>query len=841
MEVTLIASRIAQFGMMKLSLLPFVLGIFMAFISNAQEKDTPMKFNKLGYFEKRGLDVLIFNNWYDGSFSDAKMAGIELIHHGVRTATNGDVRLSPTPGQWDAVPQLVDRKIDEKNKIVEVRLAYPDHGFSYTIITRAEGEGVLIAVDLDKPLPEKLRGRAAFNIEFLPSAYFEKSYMVDDKPGIFPHYPDGPMERTKSGNIEPRPLATGRTIVLAPEDSLQMVTITDEDGELSLYDGRNLAQNGWFVVRSLIPSGKTGTVVKWLLTARSVPDWVRKPVIEYSQVGYAPSQNKVAVFEFDIHDHPLTTARLMRVTEAGRFVQSYEGHLKSWGKYLRYDYSTFDFSNVKESGLYVIEYGDIRTKPFRIANDVYKDVWRPTLDVFFPVQMDHMFVREAYRIWHGAAHMDDALQTPVDHVHFDLYAQGPATDSPYKPLEHIPGLNVGGWFDAGDYDIRTQSQYSVVLDLVHTWEEFHPMSDETTVDEKPHYVEIHRPDGVHDIVEQIEHGTLALIAQFKAVGHAIDGIIDGHLSQYTLLGDAHSDTDGLIYDPKLDSLQSNGFESGTFDDRWAFTTRSSALDYGSVAALAAASRALRGYDDSLAGECIATAKSVWDEEHSHPPYLYHHGNTTGGPLENEEFKAAVELLTTTRDPKYAERIDQLVPEIQKYFFLDAVWAARAIPYMDESYSKKIGELTKTYKKIVEKLRKANPFGVPITTGGWAGDGTVVNFALTNYVLHEAFPTMIPKEWVFAGLNYLYGCHPGSNISFVSDVGTVSKKVAYGNSRADLTFIAGGVVPGDLILKPDFPENKEDWPFLWGENEYVITPGASYIYLANAAQELLKVK
>ncbi len=27
---------------------------------------------------------------------------------------------------------------------------------------------------------------------------------------------------------------------------------------LMLFDGRNLAQNGWFIVRSLLPAGKTG-------------------------------------------------------------------------------------------------------------------------------------------------------------------------------------------------------------------------------------------------------------------------------------------------------------------------------------------------------------------------------------------------------------------------------------------------------------------------------------------------------------------------------------------------------------------------------------------------------
>jgi len=38
--------------------------------------------------------------------------------------------------------------------------------------------------------------------------------------------------------------------------------------------------------------------------------------------------------------------------------------------------------------------------------------------------------------------------------------------------------------------------------------------------------------------------------------------------------------------------------------------------------------------------------------------------------------------------------------------------------------------------------------------------------------------------------------------------------------------------------PDFPENKEDWPFLWGENEYVMALGASYLLLVQAANALL---
>ena len=131
----------------------------------------------------------------------------------------------------------------------------------------------------------------------------------------------------------------------------------------------------------------------------------------------------------------------------------------------------------------------------------------------------------------------------------------------------------------------------------------------------------------------------------------------------------------------------------------------------------------------------------------------------------------------------------------------------------------------------------NPFGVPIFRGGWAGNGFIAHYGVVSYQLHRAFPDLFPAEPVLRAIEYLHGCHPASDISFVSAVGTKSKMVAYGNNRADFTFIAGGVVPGILVLNPDFPENKEDWPFFWGENEYVVDLGGTYLYLALAANEV----
>jgi hypothetical protein len=365
--------------------------------------------------------------------------------------------------------------------------------------------------------------------------------------------------------------------------------------------------------------------------------------------------------------------------------------------------------------------------------------------------------------------------------------------------------------------------------------------DETLIDQKRRYVDIHVPDGKPDLLQQIEHGTLAIIAQQRAVGHSINGIIVSDLSQYTHLGDGSTITDNLIYNPDFKSRESNGVYSGNFDDRWAFTSKSSSLNYGSAAALAASSRVLRGYNDKLAEECIFTAENVWKEEHSHKPDNFRFGNTTGGSLEEEELKAACELFVTTKEKKYEQRIIELWPSIEKQFGRYASLIVQVLPLMDSSYTKKTEELVRRYKEQIDVFYRQNPYGVPISRGGWAGSGSAISFTITNYLLHKAFPEIIDKEYAFRGLNYIWGCHPGSDISFVSGVGTLSKKVAYGNNRADYSFIAGGVVPGVLILEPDFPENKEDWPFLWGENEYVINVSASYIFAVNAVNDLLKTK
>jgi hypothetical protein len=43
-----------------------------------------------------------------------------------------------------------------------------------------------------------------------------------------------------------------------------------------LFDGRVLAQNGWFVVRSLLPAGRTGKVLSWIVEPHAIDGWIRE-------------------------------------------------------------------------------------------------------------------------------------------------------------------------------------------------------------------------------------------------------------------------------------------------------------------------------------------------------------------------------------------------------------------------------------------------------------------------------------------------------------------------------------------------------------------------------------
>ena len=870
-----------------------------------------------GYLNTQGFSVFLYDSTYHPVFVDQKNTAMEMILHGQRIATNGDVRLMPTPEQWDLVATLKGRQADKANNRLTANLAFPTFGLSYTLEVAAEPGGVRVSINLDKPLPEKLAGRAGFNLEFLPSIYMGKAYLVDgSKAGIFPRTPNDPMVKVlpladepkkayyledwdkAKGYTEPLPFAKGKSITLGVDDSLARVNVVSDTGDLMLFDGRNRAQNGWFVLRSLIPSGKTTGAIVWHIRPDVIPNWTRPPMVAHSQVGYAPDFTKQAVIELDPKYNAPKTAKVLRLMQDGTYKQVFEGPITPAVPWVRYVYSKFDFTSVKEPGLYVIEYAGQRTAPFPISKDAYANIWQDSLDHHLAVQMDHVSVREGYRVWHGASHLDDGRMAPVVGGQFDGWNQSTATDGKYKGGDHIPGMNVGGWYDAGDFDLEEPAQLNVIQSLALAYREFNLKYDELTVDETGRAVEMHRPDGVPDAVEQVKHGALLILAQFHNIGHAIRGTHEPDLRQYTHLGDGASKTDGLIYDPKLGVNEVKGEYSGKPDDRWIFTTSNPTYQWNSIASLAAAADVLKGYDDALAKDCLDTAIKVWNEEKAKPtsapgagraggaapagfgaggvlaasqgapagapgapnvqvnPSVPATAATPGAPAARpagggggrggfgvgQDWAAALELTIATNGAEpYKSRVKELFPLMitPQQMGIRGWTAIRALPYLDASAKDRMREAVKTYMAGVDKQLDVTPFGVPPSLGTWGGSGAVVDMAIRMYFLHKAFPDLVGPEYTLRAVNYILGTHPVSSISYVAGVGTVSKTKTYSNNRADNAYIPGAVIPGYIIIKPDFPELIDDFGFLWFEDEAVVAGSASWVVAGNAADAITK--
>ena len=864
-----------------------IIAVLCALISCSKTNPGKLEINERGYFETQGVNVLVYSNRYQGVFCDEKTAGIEIVQRGVRIATGGGVRLMNTPEQWDIYSTLTERTIDTLGGVINCHFKYQDYEFEYDLKVKEEGVGFRVSVELDNPVPENLVGKAGLNMEFFPATYYGKTYLVDGQSEIFPRYPSSDTEmrpydekipqfwglstfddRGRNEFIVPKPISKGHTIVVAPEDESLRVLFQSET-ELNLFDGRNLSQNGTFVVRSFLPGGKTGTVLEWYVEPTPNAEWIREPNVGFSQIGYTPAQKKVAVIELDRNDKVAAKAKIWRVNADGSNTLVLTPAVKEWGVfYDRYNYSQCDFSDVREPGTYFIEYNGVKTNPFPINVNVYDGKWHNTMDVWLPVQMDHMMVNEAYRVWHGRSHMDDAIQAPTNYQQHDGYRMGNSTNTKYKPYEHIPGLAVGAWYDAGDFDIQSGTVIGLTNQLAEVWDVLRPERDQTFIDQKTQFVDIHRPDGLPDVIQQVEHGALNLCAQIENIGFIAGGIVQGNMHQYHHLGDAVTITDGYIYDPSLKPYEVRGNRSGTLDDRFAFTNNAgNPMGNANVcAALAHAARVLAPYIPETAERCKKNALKLWkemDDFQARTPQAANNNFMRGGQGGGRGFGgdrsgAAIQLWLLTGDDKYKEMFLPMVMrqieaaktapqgvEDNRTGGGSAMRAPRVnintalslLPYMDDDFKAQLREVIPVFVEDAKRTAESTPYGVPVAGGTWGGSERVISWAQNNYMVWRYYPDLIDPELVLSGLNFIYGNHPYSNVSFVTAVGVNTKKVAYGNNRADYTFIPGGIAPGLVLLQPDLLEHKDDYPFLWGENECCTRTVPSYVTLSIGAEEI----
>jgi hypothetical protein len=242
----------------------------VAFAPVASLAADDFRLNSQEYFERPGVNVMYGQDYYP----DGHQGGLSIIMHDERIASNGDVRLEPSPGQWSPIPKPGKREIDAGRQEIRVALAYPDaerdrKGFNpivypdlklnYTVRAKPEGESIRVTVDFDAPIPREWVGKVGFNFELFPGLLFGKSYQLGKTEAVFQRQPSGPGEIPI--------LAQGLKLEVAPETELYHLTIESiRGGELTLLDGRGNHNNGWFVVRALAPADATTGAIEWLVT-----------------------------------------------------------------------------------------------------------------------------------------------------------------------------------------------------------------------------------------------------------------------------------------------------------------------------------------------------------------------------------------------------------------------------------------------------------------------------------------------------------------------------------------------------------------------------------------------
>lgn len=832
------------------------------------------RLNEKEYFADSGVNLMVFSDIYP----EGHQSGVSLIMHDNRIFSNGDIRLEQTPGQWQPIPHVHSRIADIGSSTVSVSLGYPDmehhlHGFNpmiypdiefnYEVRVYPQDEDIHIVVDIDRPIPSAFLGKVGFNLELYPGHLFGHSYIMDDKYGIFPVQPNGPTQSMpanaslapkmkplakakanidtlgETGNgfnpivaddIVALPYAQGYSLTVCPDLPESMFTLKSLGNILKLYDGRMNHNNGWFVINCEIPENTSKEAVHLVLTPNVIKGWIRKPVIQTSQVGYHPAMPKNAVIELDKLDSSRKDMILEKLTPNGVETVLSVTPQKDWGHFLRYNYLSFDFSDIKDEGLYRVRYGESLSSVFKISSDVYeRGVWQPVLEYFLPVQMCHMQINEKYRVWHGRCHCDDGRMAPTDYEHFDGASQCSSTLTKYKSGDHIPGLTHGGWHDAGDFDLRIESQTGEMYNLACAYEEFNVYLDETTIDQTSQTVEIHEPDGKNDILQQIEHGALSVIGAYKSMGRLYHEVMCPHLRQYVLLGD-----------PVNMTLGSPDNE----DERLVFTEDNPDREYLASAHLAASYRALKDYNDELATDCLNAAKELFDNvSDSGVNFVINAYDPLESSTSRREINcchALAELFLSTDDDRYKkallERKEYICNNVRSLGWI----ACRVIDKLeDEGFKAALYEALQKYSAQINEESLETPYGIPYKPNIWGAGWAIQDQGCKYYYMHKAFPDLFKADYMYNALNFILGIHPGSNTeSFASGVGSRSVTIGYGLNRADWSYIPGGVSSGTALIRPDFPELLE-FPFLWQQKEYVIGGGSSnYMFLVLAVRNEL---
>ncbi|MCK7532420.1 MAG: hypothetical protein MZV63_16005 [Marinilabiliales bacterium] len=480
--------------------------------------------------------------------STRRRPGIELIHHGVRTATGGAVRLKPDARAVGPDPEARrSGRSTRQTGTIEVTLRYEDFDFDSRAGRDARRQGGSASrVVLDKPVPERLAGPRGPEPRVPAVALTSSStYLADGRPGIFPRYPSGPTqaqaggtqirqfeghstfddrgrERVRRGPSRSRP---GKTLVLAPEDPERRVTIRARRATCSCSTAATSRRTAGSSCARCSTRRPTGKVVEWSVRRSTIAELDARARWSASRrPGYHPVAEEGGGHRARRERHAAAPRRRCSRSRPTASRSSGCRRRSSPGASTCATATRRPTSRaVDKPGLYFIQYGEQKTPASsRSRRRRVRTTWQPTLGRLVPrADGPHVRQRGLPGLARRRAPGRRAPGAGRTIQHFDGYRMGPTTETPLRSRASASpaSTSAAGSTPATSTSARSPRPRRCMQPGRHLGARSGRRARrDARRPGRRGYVDLHRPDGKPDLLQQIEHGALRLVAQHRAFG-----------------------------------------------------------------------------------------------------------------------------------------------------------------------------------------------------------------------------------------------------------------------------------------------------------------------------------
>ncbi len=530
--------------------------------------------------------------------------------------------------------------------------------------------------------------------------------------------------------------------------------------------------------------------------------------IKVNQVGYYPSETKVAVIE------PTVTAKSFVLKDAkGKKVWSGKAVRTSVSPFTQKVRQVVDFSTIKTPGTYTFVAGKEEQKVV-IKENAFADVAKAAMKAFY-LQRTGMPIEAKYAGAYArpAAHMDDKVV-----VH-------PSAASPLRPAGTVISSPYG-WYDAGDFNKYIVNSGFTIGVLLQAYEINKAYAD------KMNLVIPESEDAVPDFLDEVMYNLKWMITM-------------------------QDPYDGGVYH-KLTTPNFEGFEMPVNCHQTRYVVQKStqaSLDF--AASLAQAARIYSAYPkyQSFAKEAVKAAERAYAWAVKNPTFYYDQNgnNQKYSPKVNtgmyddkasadEFFWAATELYLTTKQNSYFEQAKSFMPQSYRVPTWGEVSGLGVQQWINQSLLGKLDGIDFPVEKMKADLLAFcddcmlriptssfnAPHGNRVQDFPWgsnsemcAGQGIALTYAYTLTKDHKYLSAAI------ADADYLLGRN-ATGYCFVTGFGT--KQVMHPHQRLSEAdgidaplpgFLAGGPNPGqqDIANVTTYPSKAADESYTDDMNSY----------------------